>query len=70
MTAAKLRLVWNRDDEINNLLYAPGTFIGGVVQAAFDNAANPDQGPLPADELELFKAQVAALPNMQGVGCG
>jgi hypothetical protein len=55
----KLRLVWNRD--WINLLYDPDTFMGSVVKAAFERAANPNRGPLPADELEAFKREV---------GCG
>jgi hypothetical protein len=59
--SAKPRLVWNRD--WINLLYEPNTFIGSIVRSAFENAANPDRGPLPSDELEDFKAQVRAQQN-------
>ena len=51
-----LQFVWNRD--WINLLYEPNTFIGSVVESAFERAENPDLGPLPAEALEAFKSQV------------
>lgn len=44
-----------------NALYDPGTFSGAVIRCAFDNAANPDRGPLPAEELEAFIEQVRGI---------
>jgi hypothetical protein len=57
-----LRLVWNRD-WINQLaqLPAPGTFMDAVLTSAYEAAANPNRGPLPADEMEDFKEKVRAL---------
>lgn len=45
-------------------LYDTSTFVGEVVRFAFENAANPDRGPLPAEELEAFKEQVRELRNV------
>jgi hypothetical protein len=45
-------------------LYDLSTFIGSVVHCAFESAANPDRGPLPAEEMEAFKEQVRALRNV------
>jgi hypothetical protein len=56
MNVPNLQLVWNRD--WINLLYEPNTFIGSVVESAFERAENPDLGPLPAEALEAFKSQV------------
>ena len=63
---AHLRLVWNRD-WVNMLteLPAPGTFMGNVLACAYEAAANPNRGPLSAEEMQAFRDQVAALPNMQ-----
>ena len=44
-------------------LPAPDTFVGAALKAAYESAAKPDQGPLPADELEDFKAQVRAMQH-------
>jgi hypothetical protein len=46
-----------------NALYDPNTFMGDIIKCAFEAAANPDRGPLPAEALELFKAQVRAQQN-------
>lgn len=40
------------------------TFIDSVIRCAFEAAANPDRGPLPAEELEAFKEQVRGLRNV------
>ena len=47
-----------------NALYDPGTFVGSVIHLAFENAANPDRGPLPAEELQAFREQVRAQQNV------
>jgi hypothetical protein len=58
----ELYLIWNRDwiDQLPGLP-APDTLMGAVLASAYEAAANPNRGPLPADELEAFKAQVKAL---------
>lgn len=47
-----------------NALYDPNTFMGSVIHLAFENAANPNRGPLPVADMEAFHEQVRALRNV------
>jgi hypothetical protein len=72
MARPLLYCIHNRDWPVNclteNPLFARGTFMGAAYQSALDKVAGiiPD-GPLPEEAMKLFRAQVAALPNMQNL---
>jgi hypothetical protein len=67
MSKPPLYCIHNRDWPVNSLtgnaltwnaLFAEGTLMGAVLKSAYESAANPNRGPLPAEALELFKSQV------------
>ena len=73
MSKPSLFCIHNRDWPVNSLtgnpLFARGTYAGAAFHNAMLSAAGMlPKGRLPDDELQAFKDQVAALPNMQDAG--